>query len=305
MRIAIIGAGAMGGLLGFYLADQADLVLVDPWIEHVAAINRTGLIGERDGSIEARTLYAVTDPTLAAPADLALVLVKAAQTPWAARACQLALAADGIAYTLQNGLGHREILAELLGEERTGQGVTALGATLLGPGRIRHAGMGATILGADPNPERATLLCDLLSRSGLPASVSHTIESLVWGKLLVNVGINALTALLRLPNGLVATNPTVRALAAAAVAEAATIAQARGIQLPYSDAVGHMLAVAEATATNRSSMLQDLLRGAPTEIAAINGAIVREGARLELPTPINTMLSRLIEALEATADQRV
>ena len=305
MRIAIIGAGAMGGLLGFYLADQADLVLVDPWIEHVDAINRTGLICERDGSIEVRTPRAVTDPALAAPADLALVLVKAAQTPWAARACQSVLAANGVAYTLQNGLGHREILAELLGIGRTGQGVTALGATLLGPGRIRHAGMGPTLLGADPDPARAALLCDLLNRGGLPASVSYSIESLVWGKLLVNVGINALTAILRLPNGAVATNPSVRALAAAAVAEAATIAQARGVQLPYSDAVAHMVAVAEATATNRSSMLQDLLRGAPTEIAAINGAIVREGALLDLPTPINTTLSRLIEAIETTADQRI
>jgi 2-dehydropantoate 2-reductase len=144
-----------------------------------------------------------------------------------------------------------------------------------------------------------------LNRGGLPASVSYSIESLVWGKLLVNVGINALTAILRLPNGAVATNPSVRALAAAAVAEAATIAQARGVQLPYSDAVAHMVAVAEATATNRSSMLQDLLRGAPTEIAAINGAIVREGALLDLPTPINTTLSRLIEAIETTADQRI
>lgn len=305
MRVVIIGAGALGGVLGFYLAAAGDVALVDPWAEHVAAIRARGLSCERDGATEVRAVRAVGDPALAGPADVALVLVKARQMGWAAEACRRALAPDGVAYTLQNGVGNREALAAALGEARAGQGVTALGATLLGPGRVRHAGAGHTALGAAPDPARAAALAALLTACGLPASVEADVEGLVWGKLVVNAGINALTALLRVPNGALAEAPAARALLEAAVAEAAAVAAARGVTLPYPDPAAHALAVARATAANRSSMLQDALRGAATEVATINGAVAREGARLGVPTPLNAALAALVEALEATADERV
>ncbi|NWF80816.1 MAG: 2-dehydropantoate 2-reductase [Chloroflexi bacterium] len=305
MRIAIIGAGALGGVFGFYLAGVAEVVLVDPWAAHVAAIAAHGLSCERDGVASLRPVRAVTDPAEAGPAELALVLVKARQTPWAATAAQQLLAPDGVAYTLQNGLGNHEILAAALGAHRAGQGVTALGATLLGPGHVRHAGMGATVLAAAPDRQRAEALVTLLARAGLPASVSDDVEALVWGKLVVNAGINALSALLRVPNGALAETPAACELLAAAVREAAAVAVARGVTLPYPDPVAHVLAVARATAANRSSTLQDVLRGAPTEIAAINGAVAREGTRLAVPTPVNALLATLIAALEESAEQRV
>jgi 2-dehydropantoate 2-reductase len=305
MRIAIVGAGALGGVVGFHLAAAADVVLVDPWAEHVAAINGRGLTCERDGRAEVRAVPAVTDPAAAGPCDAALVLVKARQTPWAAAACGALLAPGAVAYTLQNGVGNLELLAAALGPGRAGQGVTALGATLLGPGAVRHAGAGATVLGAAPHRARAAALAAALAASGLPASVSDDVEGLVWGKLVVNAGINALTALLRVPNGALADAPAARALMAAAAAEAAAVAAARGVRLPYADPAAHVEAVARATAANRSSMLQDLLRGAPTEAATINGAVAREGARLGIPTPLNAALAALVEAAEATAERRV
>jgi 2-dehydropantoate 2-reductase len=305
MPIAIVGAGALGGVIGFYLAAVAEVVLVDPWAEHVAAINAGGLSCEHDGVVETRPLRAETDPAGVGPCELALVLVKARQTAWAAAACRALLAADGLACTLQNGLGNREQLAAALGEARTGQGVTSLGGTLLGPGRVRHAGMGTTTLGVQPNPARAGELATLLSAAGLPAAVAEDVEGLLWGKLLVNVGINALAALLRVPNGALATTPEAQALLAEAVREAAVVAEARGVQLPYADPVAHAVAVVQATGANRASMLQDVLRGAPTEIATINGAIVREGARLGVPTPLNAALAALVAALDATAAERV
>lgn len=305
MRIVVIGAGAMGGVLGFYLAAQAEVTLVDQWAEHVAAIAADGLSCEVDGVARRRAVGATLDPAAAGPADLAIVLVKARQTPWAAEACRLALAPDGVAYTLQNGVGNHELLAAALGAARAGQGVTALGATLLGPGHVRHAGLGATTIGAAPDPARAAALAGLLAACGLPATVSAAIDALVWGKLMANVGINALSALLRVPNGALAEAPAARALLEAAVAEAAAVAAARGVALPYADPVAHAVAVARATAANRSSMLQDALRGAATEIATINGAVVREGARLGVPTPVNAALTALVEALEATAASRV
>jgi 2-dehydropantoate 2-reductase len=207
--------------------------------------------------------------------------------------------------TLQNGVGNRELLADALGENRVGQAVTALGATLIGPGHVRHAGQGTTVFGSAPDRAGMAALAALFSSCGLPAELSDDLDALVWGKLVVNVGINALTALLRVPNGALATTAEARDLVAQAVAEAVAVAEARGTRLPEADPLAHVLAVAQATGANRSSMLQDALRGSPTEIATINGAVVREGQRIGVPTPVNSMLTALVRALDATADARV
>jgi 2-dehydropantoate 2-reductase len=183
--------------------------------------------------------------------------------------------------------------------------VTGLGATLLGPGRVRHAGQGATVFGAAPDRANVAALVNLFTTCGLPAELSESLDALVWGKLVANVGIYALTALLRVPNGALAARADARVLMAGAVAEAAAVAQARGTALPYSDPLAYTLAVAQATSTNQSSMLQDVLRGSPTEIDAINGAVEREGLRLGVPTPINSMLAALVRVLEATAGARI
>lgn len=299
MRLAIIGAGAMGSLLAHSLAAAAEIWLVDGWPAQVAALSERGVTCERDGAESTRPVRATADPAAVPPCDAALVLVKAAQTPWAAEQIR-ALAGAPYVLTLQNGVGNREALAAALGEGRVGQGVTALGATLLGPGRVRHAGMGATQIGAAPDPPAAQRLAALLTRCGLPCEVVESVDGLVWGKLVVNAGINALTALLRVHNGALAEVPEVRALLAAAVAEAAAVARARGVALPYDDPLEHVLGVARATAGNQSSMLQDVLRGSPTEIETINGAVAREGRRLGVPTPVNTMLADLVRALDAT-----
>ncbi|RRR73773.1 MAG: 2-dehydropantoate 2-reductase [Candidatus Viridilinea halotolerans] len=298
MHITIIGAGALGGLIGFHLAKVTDVTLLDPWAEHVAAINAHGLVCETGGQVAAQPLRAVMAAGHVAPADIALVLVKAHQTPWAATVAAQVLAPHGVAYTLQNGLGNYEQLVATLGAARVGQGVTTLGATLLGAGRVRQAGFGPTTLGSEPDHQRALVVADLLTKSGLVAHVSPDLDGLIWGKLLVNVGINALSAILRVPNGALVTNSAARQLLEAVVHEAAAVAAAKGIALPYADPVAQTLEVARATAQNRSSMLQDILRGSPSEIGAINGAIVRAGAQLGVPTPLNAMLTTLVAAVE-------
>jgi 2-dehydropantoate 2-reductase len=326
MKLAIIGAGAMGSLLGFYLCEHAEVWLLDPWRAHVDAIKSGGLARDLDGAVEIRHPHATSDPTAIGACEAVLVLVKAHQTAWAAEQAKLIAKTEGrglrtemgaedlipqssvlspLVVTLQNGIGNRELLAEALGAERVGQGVTALGATLLGPGRVRHAGQGPTVFGAAPNRAQMAVLADLFVACGLPAEVSGDLDALVWGKLVVNVGINALTALLRVPNGALAETAQARDLVAAAVAEALAVAQARGTSLPYNDALDHVLAVARATGANRSSMLQDVLRGSPTEITTINGAVVREGQRLGVPTPVNQLLTALVCAIDATAHTRV
>lgn len=311
MKICIIGVGAIGSLLGFYLSARAEVWLLGRWQAHIDAVNHEGLRCELDGAESTRFLHATADPAAVGGCDVALVAVKAHQTAWAAEQARAFCGPHGdggvrtLVVTLQNGIGNRELLAAHLGADCVGQGVTSLGATLLGPGRVRHAGRGPTIFGVAHDRARMAELAALFESCGLPAGLSDDLDALVWGKLVVNAGINALSALLRIPNGALAGSAEVRQLIEQAVSEAAAVAAARGIRLPYDDAITHVLNAARATAANHSSMLQDVLRGSPTEIATINGAIVAEGRRLGVPTPINALLAALVGALDATAAVRI
>jgi len=306
MRIVIIGAGAMGSLFGGLLSPVAKVNLVDPWQEHVEAIRRDGLCLVEGGEDKILQLSATSDPADVSPADLAIIFLKSHQTEWGAQIARQVLKPDGLALTLQNGLGNRDVLAQVLGTGRTWQGVTAHGATLLGPGRVRHAGFGPTHLETRPNiAARAEQVAALFQQAGIETHLSPDLDSLIWGKLVINVGINALTAILRVPNGVLGQTAPARALMDQAVEEAMQVVRAKGIQLPYDDAFSKVHDVCAATAGNRSSMLQDALRGSRTEIEVINGAIVREAARLGLQAPVNQVLTGLIRAIEATYSARV
>lgn len=303
MKIVIIGAGAMGGLFAARLAAAGeDVSVVDVWAEHVETIRTQGLILET-GEGEVRTKPAAVtrvEDLAACAADLVIVFVKSGMTAAAARSAQTILGPVGRVLTLQNGLGNAEIIAEVFGADRVLAGTTAQGATLIGPGRIRHGGRGDTHIGrlTGPVDDFCREAAMILSRAGIPAIAEDTVQSLIWGKLVINVGINALTALLRFTNGQLNDHAETRELVKLAVAEAVQVAAASDVRLPYDNAVEKVLAVAAATATNRSSMLQDILRGRATEIDAINGALVREGVRLGVPTPVNATLTLLIKALE-------
>lgn len=301
MKIAVIGAGAMGSLFGAYLTKAGESVAVmDVWPEHIQAIQKQGLILEETGGAQNISLAATTRLDMLEPVDLVILFVKSGATRLAVASATAILKPGGRILTLQNGLGNAETIAEVIGIERVLVGTTAQGATLIGPGRVRHAGQGDTHIGqlvggADPFCDDVAMI---LSRAGLPTFVEADVRGLVWGKLVINAGINALTALLQLRNGQLAELPETRLLLTLAVEEAVQVAKAAGIQLPYSDPVEKVLSVAIATKQNQSSMLQDILRGATTEIAVINGAIVREGERLGVATPINRTLTLLVQALE-------
>jgi len=301
VKIAVIGAGAMGSLFGGKLTSVTDVWLVDPWAEHVAAMRQNGLeLTNPDGTIERISVQAVGTPEeVDGPVDLALIFVKSHSTRWAAEQASTLLAEDGLALTLQNGLGNLEVVAKVVGADRATQGVTAQGATLLGPGRVRHAGEGPTHLARSPGiASQVEEIARLFRSAGLETHLSDDLDSLIWGKLVINVGVNALTAILRVQNGVLVELPPTRKLMAAAVSEAVAVAERKGIALPYDDPVARVEEVAMATSLNRSSMLQDVLRGARTEISVINGAIVREGERIGVPTPVNRTLTWLVQAVE-------
>lgn len=307
MRIAVVGAGAMGSLFGGKLSAVTEVTLLDPWAEHVAAMQRDGLrIVELDGRETTIPVTATTDPAAVPEVDLVIIFVKSHGTRQASLWASRFLAPGGLALTLQNGVGNGETMAEVLGADRVVAGVTSHGATLLGPGRVRHAGCGPTHIATRPEiAARLSEVAAVFEQAGFEVHLSDDLESLVWGKLIINVGINGLTAILRVPNGQLVEIPAASALMAQAVAEAEAVCQAKGISLPYDDPLGRVQEVARATATNRASMLQDVLRGVPTEIGVINEAIVREGKRLGIPTPVNEFIVTTIRAIEGSYAARV
>lgn len=296
--ITIVGTGAMATLFAARLGRVTPVTMLGSWAEAVSAINRDGVHLESESGHESIRVTATTEPAECAGSRIALVLVKAWQTARAANQIRSFLAPEGVTLTLQNGLGNFEALAEALGPDRVALGVTTQGATLIGPGHVRdtYAGRGPVHLAEHP---RLAPLVELLNASGFDAlqhPASH-LQPLLWGKLVVNAAINPLTALLRVPNGELLHRPAALALMDAAAREAAGVAAAKGIPLPFPDPAARAREVAQATAPNRSSMFQDILRGAPTEIDAINGAVVRQAAEAGLSVPVNETLWRLVKAL--------
>jgi 2-dehydropantoate 2-reductase len=295
-RLLIAGTGAMACLFGARLASHVDVTLLGSWPEGLRAIERDGIRSDADGASTIARVRVTCDPDECKDVSMALVLVKSWQTGRAAAQLKACLANDGVALTLQNGLGNLEILQQAIGIERAALGVTTVGATLLGPAHVRLGGLGPTYLAQHPRLEP---LADLLGRAGFEVRLADDLESLVWGKLAVNAGINPLTALLKMENGGVLEQAEARALAVAAAQEVAAVAAARGTKMPFGDAGEETLAVAKRTAHNRSSMYQDVLRGAPTEVDAICGAIVREGEKRGVPTRVNWTLWQMIRVLAA------
>ena len=306
MQISIIGTGAMATLFAARLTDVADVAMIGSWAEAIEAIRQNGIT--IDGDSCCHNVHTAYDPDDAPAADLAIVLTKAYKTPIAAQVAAKTIKSDGIALTLQNGLGNIEVLAEHVGADRSMQGVTMQGATLLGPGHIRTSGRGATHLGYVPIElaaprdfgvgHRAYEISALLNSAGLKSQVTADIDGLVWGKVIINAAINPLTAILRVPNGALVESEETIGLMKAAALEAAAVATAQGITLPFPDPVERVKQVATMTATNHSSMLQDVLGKRPTEIDAINGKIVEQGQALGIPTPINALLTSLMRAIQ-------
>jgi 2-dehydropantoate 2-reductase len=307
VHVLILGAGALGSLLGTrLLRTDARLTLLSTNQEHMQAIAMRGLLLEElDGSPQRfRFAAAVSDPDdIRGAADVVLVTVKTYDTQSAISSVKGCCHGSTTFLTLQNGIGNGERIAEMVGPDAVLLGTTAQGATFLESGRIRHGGNGPTFIGepAGPPTDRVHSLVELFSRAGLLTQASGEMEMLVWKKLLINVGINAITALTGIRNGVVADLEAARNLCRAAVEEAMLVARAKGIPVA-ADIDQQVLGVARATAQNRSSMGQDVDFGQRTEIEAINGAIVRFAEALGIPTPVNRTLTQLIQIVEARQD---
>jgi 2-dehydropantoate 2-reductase len=294
--ILIVGTGALACLFAArFSAVGIPVAMLGTWPEGLEVLRSQGVcLIDTDGSKHRYAVRAVMDPEDCLDVELALILVKSWQTERAARQLQNCLSTQGRVLTLQNGLGNREKLAYFLGIERVFQGITTLGGTLLGPGLVRSGGDGSIFLEEHP---RLAAFTNILRQAHFAVQKTIKIDTLIWGKLAVNAAINPLTAILGIPNGDLLTGQPSRKLMGLAAREVAEIAEATGIHLPFDDVVAAVEEVARLTARNYSSMLQDMRRGAPTEIEAINGAVIRVAEQYGLSAPVNQSLYLIVKSI--------
>lgn len=303
MKIVVVGPGAMGSLLSAFLSKiRQEVWLLDKDRERAARINKSGISVEGISGKMHAAVKATSQPKEIASADLIIIATKSYDTKSSIVLAKPLIAENSRVLTLQNGIGNVEIISEVAGPNIVIGGVTNLGATLIEEGRVRFAGRGETVIGRPDGktPVEMRWIREIFKKAGLEIRFSRDIKGLLWSKLIINAGINALSAVTRLNNGKLVEYEGARRILRGAVAEAARVAKRKRIKLIYDDPLAKAEAVCEATAGNMSSMLQDVLKCKRTEVDFINGVVVRFGQELNIPVPCNTILTDLVKTIEAS-----
>ena len=307
-RVLVAGAGALGSVLGGLLARAGRDVTLLGRPAHMAAIARDGLrVDGLFGTHHVQGLRCAADAaTLGGRFDAILLTVKAYDTRATAATVAERLAPDGVLVCLQNGLGNLEAAAAAVGAERVLGGRVIFGAEIVRPGAARVTVYADPVLIGGPDPADAALAraaarwSAALVAAGIPAEPTDALLAELWAKVLYNAALNPLGALLGVPYGELPRDADTRTVMDLVIEEAFAVAEASGIRLAWSDADRYREVfygrLVPATAGHRSSMLQDLERGRPTEIDAINGWVAGRGAELGVPAPVNGTLTRLIRA---------
>jgi len=301
MRIAVVGAGAMGSVFGAKLQGPgAEVVLYDVNAAHIEAIRSRGLV-LGDGPAERRVaIAATTEISEVGKADLVLVLVDSNATAAVAPLVPNLLAADGVALTLQNGIGNVEALAAALGPERVIAGSTFNSAAFVGPGHVHHTNVGPTVIGRLDGrlTDRVRDLAGQLTEAGFPTDVSDNAIGHIWAKFVLNCALNPVAALTGLRSGEIVRHPPTALLLERLLDEILAVVAAKGIRLPDPNLRAHVLDHAFER-YNRPSMLQHVESGRRTEIESLNGALVREARSVGLAVPYNEAIWAAVSGIDA------
>jgi 2-dehydropantoate 2-reductase len=301
MKIAILGAGAMGSLYGGSLSEKNDVYLIDVWKEHVDIINSEGLkikIKNEDKIYHPKAVMSTND---VGSVDLVMIFVKSVNTAEALSKSNALFGETTMALTLQNGYGNDEDILPYVKKENLLIGATASGATVLGPGYVFQAGVGPTNIGVrkDGCLDKAQIIVDLFNESGIETYKSDNVLQAIWTKLMVNVGINAISALLDTRNGFLAESKAAYDIAYKLVKEGVEVAKAEGYVLNAEEICEkYYIQGAKVVGHNRCSMLQDVDKKRKTEVEKINGAISSIGKKHGIVTPYNDLMVEMINAKE-------
>lgn len=303
MRIVVVGPGALGCFIAGLLSKNAEVWLLDKDASRVERIlQKEGIFCEGiSRKWQAKVPITVRGADIG-QADLVILCVKSYDTKKALVHAREVIGENTIVLTLQNGLGNAEVISEVIGQDKVLCGVTLHGVTLLEEGKVSHQGEGLTVIGnlGGKIPAQVRQVREIFNKSNLETKVSRDIKGILWSKLIINVGINAVSAVTRLKNGRLIEFEGTAEILRAAVTEAVKVAKKRRVKLIYDDPLAKVEAVCEATATNVSSMLQDVIHKKRTEVDFINGVIVRQGRSAGIPTPVNLTLVNLIKAIESS-----
>lgn len=309
MKIVIVGPGAIGSLFAALLAKSKsghEVWILDKDPQRAKRLTASGIKveGTSDFRAKIKTTSRAQD---AGRADLIIIAVKSYDTESAVNSIKPLLAEETKVLTVQNGVGNLEIITEVVSEDRALGGVTSHGATLVKEAQVRHAGSGETVIGRPDGKIFGDLrnIANVLSEAKIKTKMSKDIKAIIWSKLIINVGINALATITRLQNGQLVKSDRTKEILRQSVSEAVKVAKRKGIKLLYDDPLQKVESVCAATSSNICSMLQDIILKKPTEIDSINGAISRHGRSLGVKTPVNDMLFAIIKTIESTYDTQV
>jgi 2-dehydropantoate 2-reductase len=305
MRIAIVGAGAMGSVYAGLLATSGNEVwAIDPWAEHIEAIRDHGLRVEGASVDRVVQVSATSEPADVGAVDLVVIATKAMQVRAAAEGARALLGPETVVLTIQNGLGSADAVAEVLGEHRVVIGVAGgFGASIVGPGHVHHHGLELVRLGerAGPTTPRVERIANVWRAAGFTVRTYDDVDRLVWEKLVCNVCFSGTATLLGATIGEVMDDPDAWSVASACAVEAHAVAVTSGIALEFDDPVAYVSAFGDRIRGARPSMLLDRVAGRPCEIDVINGAIPPRAALVGLRAPTNATVTALVKALEAGA----
>jgi 2-dehydropantoate 2-reductase len=294
MKVAVMGAGAVGCYYGGMLARAGHDVILIARPQHVQAIERDGLRMETKTFDERVRLAASTDPSAVQGAKLVLFSVKSNDTESAGAQLRPYLAPDALVLTLQNGVDNADRLRTVLPPHQVSAAVVYVATEMAGPGHVKHHGRGELVI----EPSSASdALAQALIAAGVPTEISDNVRGALWMKLVINCAYNAVSAIAQRPYGENVQSEGILDVMRDVVDECVAVAQAEGVQLP-GDVNAAVRKIIETMPTQSSSTAQDLARGKATEIDYLNGLVVRRGQALGIPTPANRVLWALVKLLE-------
>lgn len=305
MKIAMVGCGAMGSLIGGVLAkDNVDITFIDPWELHVDTINEKGLLmNDEDKGSEYVKVKATTDPNTVSVVDAVIFLVKSTRTEETLENISPMISDNTVVMTLQNGLGNTDRIVEFVKEENVGFGVIDFSSVLLGPGHISYhlgdARIACNTHTGNKNP-RFNQLIEIMNNAGLDAYISEDANYGIWNKLIINANYNVLCGITGIKMGELTDLEYSWTLMEGITKELVEVANKKGINLNYDEAIEHIKDLGVKLPLHYPSLAQDVARRVPTEIDSLNGAIVKEGKKVGVATPYNKVVYNLLKIIENT-----
>lgn len=300
MKIAVLGAGAMGGLYGSYLSRENDVTMVDINAEVVDKINNVGLeVREPDGSSNIFHPSAVTSTEGMDPVDLIIIFLNSRFTESALNGNKAIIGPNTCLMTMQNGSGHENVLGKFVAQENIILASTQHNANVAAPAVTNHGGSGMTYIGCvTGSADRFQLVADTFNACGLEAKVCDEVQKLIWNKMFTNVSASALTAVLQMPLGYISFDEATWELCSKLVREAVDVAKALGMDFDYEEKLAEVKKVCDNAPKGLTSIYSDIKNGRRSEVDTISGSVVAAGKKVGVPTPTHDAVVAIIHALE-------